>query len=388
MCGMKFYDYEISKEVLSQTQIKIKCKIMPIVEGIELKKYGNQIDQFIGSNEETMKHTDYKFVANEDGSIEQEEIVTFTQNTPASYMYERAMFKYEYEGYSRNGYVQINFYPDNYAPIVKSITKSANETEGFSRGMTITAKFEEAWDSYVEMALYDSDGTIISNWGPAVKDGTIFTREFNVIAETTSSKELTVKAKDRCGNIAEGKITIGKIDTKAPTLVSTNKYNDEWAIGKKITVEATDEGAGNVQIALANEKDYKIANKNENKYYREYNFTGDVYEDIVRIIYLKDAVGNVSTNRITIGKIDCTSPTITNVKINNKTVTIEANDINTKLNKEGSGISGYAISKSKEVPTENAFQTSNILNIEKSGKYYVWVKDNAGNISEIKQIEI
>lgn len=384
-CGKKFYQYELSKEVISQTQIKIKYKVVPIIDGLSLEQLYTNLEVNADS---LASATNYKFTKNGDGSIEIEGIINIAPNTPAREIRIRCHFKYSYEGASKWGYDTINIYPDNYAPTVKSIEKSGELLGEFSKAIKITAKFEETWDSVVEMALYDSDGTVMSNWSTATKDGTIFTKEFNVVTETTTSKELTVKAKDRCGNIGEGKVTIGKIDTKSPVLVSTTKYNDKWTIGKKIIVEATDEGSGNVQIALGGEDDYKTANKSENKYYRIYNFTGDVYEDIIRIVYLKDEVGNVCTNKITIGKMDCTSPTITNVNIKNKTVTIDANDINTKLNKEGSGISGYAVSKSKEVPTENAFQVSNTFNIEKTGRYYIWVKDNAGNLSEIKQIEV
>ena len=278
---------------------------------------------------------------------------------------------------------------DNYAPKAKSITvEGADSTTDFSRSATITAKFEETWDSIVEMALYDSDGSVISDWSIASKDGTIFTKTFNVVAETVTSKELTVKAKDRCGNIGEGKVTIGKIDTKVPTLVSETEYNKEWKILKPIRIEATDEGSRNVQIALGSEDDYQLGKIDGNKYYREYKLTGDVYEDVVRIVYLRDGVGNVATKRINIGKIDKTSPTITNITAKEKTITIEANDMNIKLNKEGSGIKGYAISKTREVPADNGFQTSNKFTVKESGIYYIWAKDNAGNLSQTKQIEI
>ena len=189
-------------------------------------------------------------------------------------------------------------------------------------------------------------------------------------------------------HIGEGKVTIGKIDTKSPQLTSKTSYNDTWRISLPIRVEATDEGAGNVQIGLGSEADYQLGTKEGNKYYRDYNFVGDVYEDLVRIVYLKDEVGNVTTNRITIGKLDRTSPTITKITGNNKTITIEANDINTKLNKEGSGIKGYAISQSREVPADNSFQASNTFTVEETGIYYIWAKDNAGNLSETKQIQV
>lgn len=385
-CGKKLCEYERTKEVLNQNQIKVKFKYIPLTKELVLEKNKDNIGVAWTKNVEITNNT---FTKNDDGSIELEGIINVSSSTPTVMMQVRGVFNYSYNGYSNSGYTSFNLYPDSYAPKCISITSTgASSNEEFSRSVTITAKFEETWDSIVEMALYDSDGTVISDWSVASKDGTTFTKTFNVIAETKTSKELTVKAKDRCGNIAEEKVTIGKIDTKAPTLISNTEYNKQWGITKLIRLEATDEGAGGIQIALGNEEDYKEGKIEENKTYREYKVTGDVYEDIIRIAYLKDAVGNVATKRLTIGKIDRTSPTITNINVNGKNIKIEANDMNTKLNKEGSGIKGYAISKTREVPADNVFQANNTFTADETGTYYIWAKDNAGNLSQTKQIEI
>lgn len=391
ICGKRFYDINATYEIVDEMTTKYMWHIDNIIEGLTLTdKTG--LNSIMKVPDIGISLVDSSFSQNSDGSIDISRTLQTTKSSSTGKSHIGLQINYTYNG-NKAGTVEYcdthKLVADNYPPTVKSITATgADSSTEFSRNVTITAKFEETWDSIVEMALYDSDGSVISKWSTATRDGTIFTKEFNVVAETTSSKQLTVKAKDRCGNIGEGKVTIGKIDTKSPVLTSTTKYNEEWTIGKQITIEATDEGSGNVQIALGSETDYKLANKDGNKYFRTYNFTGDVYEDIVRIVYIKDAVGNVSTNRITIGKMDRTSPTITNINKNNMTITIEANDINTKLNKEGSGISGYAISKSREVPTDNSFQTSNTFTVEKTGKYYIWVKDKAGNLSETKQIDM
>lgn len=383
-CGKEFYTYNLRYEALNKTQIKFNCKCVPIDSNIDISTDKVQIAQMIN-----YQLIDTQYFKNDDGSIEFETILDISKVTEAA-QYLIRFYVIATEGEKTySGYLYKGINPDLVAPTVKSITVEGTDSlDEFSRSATITAKFEEGWDSIVEMALFDENGNVISNWSLASKDGTTFTKEFNVIAETTTSKELTVKAKDRCGNIGEGKVTIGKIDTKAPTLVSSKQYNDKWKISLPIKVEATDEGSGNVQIGLGSESDYKLASKEAEKYYRNYHFVGDIYEDIVRIVYLKDAVGNVTTNRITIGKLDRTSPTITNINQDGKNIVIEANDINTKLNKEGSKISGYAISKSREVPTDNRFQSSNTFIVEDAGTYYIWAKDNAGNLSETKIIEV
>ena len=125
-----------------------------------------------------------------------------------------------------------------------------------------------------------------------------------------------------------------------------------------------------------------------NKYSKTYRFTGEAYDDLARYIYVKDGIGNKASYKITIGKMDSTSPTVTNIKANGKTVTVEANDVNNTLKREGSGIRGYAISKSKEVPSDNVFQKDNNLTVKEAGTYYLWVKDNAGNLSEMKTVKV
>ena len=59
------------------------------------------------------------------------------------------------------------------------------------------------------------------------------------------------------------------------------------------------------------------------------------------IIYMKDKLENEDLVKLKIGKIDNTSPTITNVKQEKQTdgstkIIITANDINTTINQEGS----------------------------------------------------
>ena len=95
---------------------------------------------------------------------------------------------------------------------------------------------------------------------------------------------------------------------------------------------------------------------------------------------------------IKIGKLDNTSPTITKVETRkeaeNIVVTITANDINEKLGQEGSGIGGYAISASKELPTDVSYGKSNEIKVEKAGIYYVYVKDNVGNVSARYELNV
>ena len=92
-----------------------------------------------------------------------------------------------------------------------------------------------------------------------------------------------------------------------------------------------------------------------------YTFTEDNYGISKYILYLRDGLGNAGKEIVKVGKIDNTKPTMTEVKgdvqditvdgttKNSAVVTITANDLNTKLNAEGSGVKGYAVTKTNIV---------------------------------------
>ena len=268
----KFYDVSSRHEIIDETTTKYIWHISNIESGLILKDREGLNSIMRVPNIGGLSVVDSSFTKNNDGSIDVTKTIKTSKDTTTAKAHIGISIDYEYNGYK--SYIveycdEHYLVADNYHQKAKSIAvEGADSTTDFSRSATITAKFEETWDSIVEMALYDSDGSVISDWSIASKDGTIFTKTFNVVAETVTSKELTVKAKDRCGNIGEGKVTIGKIDTKVPTLVSETEYNKEWKILKPIRIEATDEGSRNVQIALGSEDDYQLGKIDGNKYYR------------------------------------------------------------------------------------------------------------------------
>ena len=260
------------------------------------------------------------------------------------------------------------------------------ENQGWTQQKQITVKGMDNWSNNVKISMQNSSGNTIYNEVIVPVNNNNY--EYTFIPELEAGKQgeiYTITVKDVFGNSKTKNITISNIDFKAPQLVSDANYTEEWSTTKEITIEAVDEGIGNVQIAFNNENDYQLGKLENGKYTRKYLFTGEVYESVQGGIYLKDGLDNKQMIPIKIGKIDNTSPTITNVETRkegeNIVVTINANDINEKLGKEGSGISGYAISTSKELPTDISYGKSNEIKVEKAGTYYIYVKDNVGNIS-------
>ena len=101
-------------------------------------------------------------------------------------------------------------------------------------------------------------------------------------------------------------------------------------------------------------------------------------------LYNGSKYGGAATANVT--NVDGVKPVIGDITSNTSSITFTATD-------ETSGIVGYAVTESAEVP--NNFETcENTKNFNKTvsgtqGKtYYIWVKDEAGNVSESKTVTL
>lgn len=284
--------------------------------------------------------------------------------------------------------------PVNTKPTIDNIEQINEETSGeWTTKKKLKIKGTCPKREIVYISMYDDTGKIIfEDKATQVVNGNYeFTSDYGI--EAFGERNFTIKVKDMFENEEQRILTLSKVDSKAPLIISNKEYNKEWSKNKKVELEIEEKGIGKVQIAFNDENNYQNVEQKDGKYLVNYNFIGDIYEDIQGAIYLKDGLGNIRTEKIKIGKIDNTSPTITNVetrKEGEKTivVTINANDINEKIGKEGSGISGYAISTSKELPTDISYGKSNEIKVEKAGTYYIYVKDNVGNVSARYELNV
>ena len=191
-------------------------------------------------------------------------------------------------------------------------------------------------------------------------------------------KTLTAIVTDTCENSITQEFIIKKIDAIPPEPTSESDIGGEWTKSKNFKFKATDNGIGNVQVAFNDIEDLQLANFDGMEYTREYEFTGDVYQPKELSVLYKDELGNTSIQKITIDKLDNTSPTITNVSIHNNKLTIEANDIKEGLG-EGSGIVKYRYITSAE-KLENPEITGAAMQVNKEDEFII------PNISEVKYI--
>ena len=240
--------------------------------------------------------------------------------------------------------------------------------------------------------MYDDTGkAIFENKATQVINGNYeYISDYGI--EAFRERNFTIKVKDIFENEEQQILKLSKVDSQAPSIISDKEYNKEWSKNKFVELQVEEKGIGEVQIAFNDESDYKYAEKKDGNYIRNYKFIGDIYQEMQGAIYLKDGLGNIRTERISIGKIDGTSPTITKVETRkegeNIVVTITANDINEKLGQEGSGVGGYAITNTKQLPEDSMYQENNEIQLQESGIYYVYVKDKVGNISARYELNI
>lgn len=277
------------------------------------------------------------------------------------------------------------------SPTIKTTQITYTETKnGWNIKALVNATLTDNWfydPNYVRIRIVDSNKNAVSEWVTCNRNSSNnFSQSIELIGEVNGTSTYYLQAIDAGGNISYKELSITNLDSKAPTVTSSNATATYWSTNKSYTAIATDTGSGGVKIAFNNTDSYMVANQSSNTYSQNYVFTGDVYGSTIGAVYYKDALGNETTQFITISNIDNTAPTITKTSIEcaaNITLTVTAND-NKDFGgsvgvKSGSGIAGYAVSKTNSVPS--TFQTSNKLTITEDGYYYLFVKDNAGNIT-------
>ena len=190
--------------------------------------------------------------------------------------------------------------------------------------------------------------------------------------------KLTVE--DRLGNKLEKEFTIYKTDCRAPLYRSEKEYT-EWSQTKNITFKLTDYGSGAAQMSLGNQTSYKGGTLSGEYYNIKYTFAEENYGVTEYKLYVRDGLGNAAlAETIKVGKIDNTKPTITEIKDDKNyevvaaveggataspnpigvILTITANDKNTRLNAEGSGVVGYALTKTQDMPKAEEWKESDM----------------------------
>lgn len=330
-------------------------------------------------------------------------------------------FQYKINGYryraisfckydvKNDGVVRHCIVPEKKAPTITSakvtpVYSNGADGESWATGVKLSFAGTENYCNSVTLRIRNANGSVIKTVKINVSNKNwAYNASLNLEGSVTGVN-YTIEVEDSLYNVSAKKtFTVKKTDAKAPTVTSSAKTGTDWSKTKSWTASATDDGVGNVSIAFHktsdnDDKAYVKAVANNSSYSTNYIFTGDVYgSKSINVVY-KDGLGNETSKAVTISNLDNTAPTITDASTiyseNNETkeiktgVKVTANDEKdfNGTKKSGSGIAGYAISTTNTVPSN--FQASNVFSVTKSGTYYVFVKDNVGNVSAGKKVNV
>ena len=177
---------------------------------------------------------------------------------------------------------------------------------------------------------------------------------------------LYIRVSDGVSVLTTPLITIEKIDTVAPT-VNISGNSSTWETSKTLTIHASDQGSG-----LASNP-YSWDGGKTWTSVKEKEFTSNQTVNV----WVKDNVGNINKQTVTINRIDIISPTVTitgNTQewTNNKRLTIIASDNGNLASLPYSWDGGQSWTTEKE----KEFTSNQTVNI--------WVKDSADNIAKIE----
>ena len=273
---------------------------------------------------------------------------------------------------STNGYVYARLWDGtNYGGTATGNVENIDKTKPQVGSATATT------NSIAINATDEASGIIgyaISTSNTTPSNFTDVTKTKTLSVEPTGYKQGTtyyVWVKDEAGNISDVKSTAtGKVTDLTAANVKFTYSPSGWT-NKDVTATASTTVTG---FTLQTSKDGQTW---ESKATQTYSSNGKIYARL----WDGTNFGGTATGNFT--NIDKTKPVVTGATATTNKIAITATD-------EASGIIGYAISTSNTTPSNFTDVTkTKTLSVEPTGykqgtTYYVWVKDEAGNISDVK----
>lgn len=277
--------------------------------------------------------------------------------------------------------------PDAQAPVINSVnTVNLATYNDWTTQMRMDISGTENFCNSVDIIVKEDNGKIVYQGKADCQDGNWNASFFPAIEADESGKWFTIQVTDEAGNASSTQKFIRKTDMIPPTPVSVAQTDFGWSKTKTLTSVSTDYGARGVVYSFNNQSDnaFLSANRNGDVFSGDLIFTGDVYGSVVAALYLKDGVGNPSTQWLTIYNLDNTAPTITGVEKQMSSdrgymvLNTSAHDINAALGASGSGVASYSVTTQAQYPGD---WTGTFPSITGNGTYYVWAQDAVGNVS-------
>ena len=274
-------------------------------------------------------------------------------------------------------------------PVGTPVVTYDKQVGGYAQNVTIKTTWHGKRAGSAEVALFDQNGNQVTEWAAAAPSGGAweYTSVISPNVNLSTTQTYTVRCKNYLGGYGSVDCVIQPTDMAGPNLVSDTDLTAEWAKTKAYTAKGQDAGVGRVELSFDGDADYQMGSDIGNGVYsREYVFTGDVYSEQSHTFYMRDALGNVGTGSIKVNRLDNTAPTVTDVVSaldstgHRAKLVVTYNDARPTLG-EGSGVTELAVSTSNDTSNLSWQHKDEAMYVEKAGKYYVFAKDAAGNVS-------
>lgn len=274
-------------------------------------------------------------------------------------------------------------------PVGAPVVTYDKQVGGYAQNVTIKSTWYSKRAGSAEVALFDQNGTQVTDWTAAAPSGGAweYTSVISPNVNLSTAQTYTVRCKNYLGGYGSVDCVIQPTDMTGPILKSTSDLTADWAKNKAYAARALDEGVGNVEISFDGDTDYRLGTDiGEKNYSRNYVFTGDVYTEQTHTFYMRDALGNVGTGALKVNRLDNTPPTVTNVISaldgtgHRAKLTATYHDEHATLG-EGSGVTELAVSKVNDASSLTWKHKDEAMFVTQAGTYYVFAKDSAGNVS-------
>ena len=393
-CGKKFFDFSEPTVTYESNYSKayIKITIKPLYDYVEL--LGNMTHYSYTKN-----YTDYVWtsVRNADRSYTYTGTFTFDPNAQAK----AKICIGDVHGFARINGTDVyagsdiglpEIWQDHVEPQVTNIGQVDQTKSGdWATIKELTFTGTDNLSKIVTLSLEDklTGDIIFKNEKTSVVNGTYVYKATPPIEAPAEGRDYVLTIVDEIGNVKKHTFTIYRTDSRAPILRKSEFT--EWSKTKYLEIPMTDYGSGLAQTSLDNQYSYKDTKYENGMYYGLYTFAEENYGVDTHALYLRDGLGNARGELIKVGRVDNTKPTIKNIisstESNGLKLTIIADDYCEQLKAQGSGVTGYAITRTADSdPT--SWSTNNVQRVTGYGIYYVWVRDRVGNISDVRQINV
>lgn len=205
------------------------------------------------------------------------------------------------------GFGSIAVWQDHQAPVQNDIIqKDQASANGWATIKQLTLSGTEDFSDIVYLTVSDkaTGEKYVTDASVPVTDGKYSYTCTPSIEGDTNGRTYVVTAKDRIGNTSTKEFIISKTDGSAPQLKNgTSLTYTDWSTSKNISLSFFDFGAGGVEASLDNQTDYKPLTKSGEYYIWNHSF-GNQVGTSEHTIYVKDALGNATSYKLTVGNTD------------------------------------------------------------------------------------